>query len=217
MFPIANARGEIIAFGGRAMGDASAEVPELARDGVLPQGGEPLRPGQGRFRPSARTGCFVLVEGYMDVMAMHQAGFANSVAPLGTALTEQQVRLLKTAGTAGRCSCSTATRPGRKPPSGPSSCWRAQDLLVQVAVVQGGKDPADLVQKGELEALRLPVDKPQDSFPYSLGKALAGTIDPGRAEGREEMRDLLFPFVAAAASPMRKDGYLAPPGRQPGS
>jgi DNA primase len=84
----------------------------------------------------------------------------------------------------------------------------AQDLIVQVAVVSGGKDPAELVQKGEHEALRVLVDNPQDSFPYSLGKALAAH-DRTRAEGREKVRDLLFPFVAAAASPMRKDGYLA--------
>ena len=154
-----------------------------------------------------KAGFFVLVEGYMDVVAMHQAGFANSVAPLGTALTEQQVRLLKRLAPRGLLLFDSDAA-GQKATERAIELMEAQDLIVQVAVVTGAKDPAELVQKGEQEALRAVLEKPQDSFPYSLEKALR-VNDRTRAEGREKVRDLLFPFVAAAASPMRKDGYLA--------
>jgi DNA primase len=205
-FPIANARGEIIAFGGRAMGDAQPKYlnsPETAF----------FRKGENIFgldkaaQPIRKEGFFVLVEGYMDVIAMHQAGIANAVAPLGTALTEAQVRLLKRyAGKALLLFDSDVA--GQKATERAIELMETQDLIVQVAVVSGGKDPADLVQRGEQEALHGLLQKPQESFAYSLGKALAGH-DKGSAEGRERIRDALFPFVAAAASTIRKDGYLS--------
>ena len=206
MFPISNARGEVLAFGGRAMGDGQPKYlnsPETA----FFRKGENLF-GLDKAVHAIRTaGFFVLVEGYMDVVAMHQEGFTNCVAPLGTALTEQQVRVLKRL--APRALLLFDSDPaGQKATERAIELMEAQDLIVQVAVVSGGKDPAELVQKGEQQALRGLLEKPQDSFPYSLGKALAAN-DRTRAEGREKVRDLLFPFVAAAASPMRKDGYLA--------
>src|SRR5208337_57173 len=94
MFPISNARGEIIAFGGRAMGDVQPKYlnsPETA----FFRKGENLF-GLDKAAPATRKeGFFILGEGYMDVISMHQAGFANCVAPLGTALTDSQVRVLK--------------------------------------------------------------------------------------------------------------------------
>ncbi len=206
MFPISNARGEVIAFGGRAMGEAqpkylnSPETPFFRK-------GENLF-GLDKAAPAIRKeGRVILVEGYMDVIAMHQTGIAACVAPLGTALTEQQGRVLKRYA-------EKALLLFDSDPAGQKATDRAiellekQELLVQVVVVAGGKDPADLVQRGEGDALRSLLEKPQDSFSYSLGKALSSHDRTG-AEGRERIRDTLFPFVAAAASPIRKDGYLA--------
>jgi DNA primase len=206
MFPISNARGDIIAFGGRAMGDAQPKYlnsPETA----FFRKGENLF-GLDKAGPAVRKeGFFVLVEGYMDVIAMHQAGISNCVAPLGTALTEAQVRVLKRYAGKGLILFDSDSA-GQNATERAIELLEKQDLLVQVAVVSGGKDPADLVQKGELDALRGLLTRPQDSFQYSLGKAMSAN-DRARPEGRERIRDALFPFIAAAASPMRKDGYLA--------
>ena len=206
MFPISNARGDIIAFGGRATGDAQPKYlnsPETA----FFRKGENLF-GLDKAVPAIRNqGCFILVEGYMDVIAMHQAGIANCVAPLGTALTEAQVRLLKRYADRAILAFDSDAA-GQKATDRAIELLESQDLLVQVAVVSGGKDPAELVQRGQVDVLQGLLEKPQDSFPYSLGKALAGH-DRTRAGGKEEIRDLLFPFIAAAASPMRKDGYLS--------
>jgi DNA primase len=206
MFPISNARGEIIAFGGRAMGDAQPKYlnsPETA----FFRKGENLFGLDKAAQPIRKAGLFILVEGYMDVIAMHQAGVSHCVAPLGTALTAAQVRLLKRY--ADKALLLFDSDPaGQKATDRAIALLEAQDVLVEVAVVTGGKDPAELVQGGELGALQELLEKPQDSFSYLLGKALAGE-DRNRAESRERIRDFLFPFVAAAASPMRKDGYLA--------
>jgi DNA primase len=205
-FPIANARGDIIAFGGRAMGDGQPKYlnsPETA----FFRKGENLFGLDKAAHSIRKEGCFVLVEGYMDVVAMHQAGITNCVAPLGTALTEAQVRLLKRYA-AKAILLFDSDAAGQKATERAIQLMESQDLLVQVAVVSGGKDPADLVQRGETESLRGLLKTAEDSFAYALRKALA-LHDRTRTEGKEAIRDSLFPFIVAAASPMRKDGYLA--------
>ncbi|MDE0381977.1 MAG: DNA primase [Rhodospirillales bacterium] len=93
IFPICDRRGRVVAFGGRALGDGqpkylnSPETPLFAKGSLLY--------GQHLAAPAARkTGQVIAVEGYMDVIALHQAGIAQAVAPLGTALTEHQLEAL---------------------------------------------------------------------------------------------------------------------------
>ena len=93
IFPICDRRGRVVAFGGRALGDAqpkylnSPETPLFAKGSLLY--------GYHLAAPAARkAGQVIAVEGYMDVIALHRAGIAWAVAPLGTALTEQQLEAL---------------------------------------------------------------------------------------------------------------------------
>jgi DNA primase len=205
MFPIANARGEIIAFGGRILGDGQ---PKYLNSPETPY----FRKGENLFgldKAAAairQAGQFILVEGYMDVLAMHQAGFTACVAPLGTALTEAQVRLLRRY--AKRCVVLfDGDDAGQKATARAIEMLERQDLIVLVVALPGGRDPADFVQAGESAALAALLEKPSDSFPYLLEGALAAH-DVHRAEGREAVRDALFPYVAAPASQLRRDGYL---------
>ncbi len=93
MFPIADRRGRVVAFGGRALGDIqpkylnSPETPLFAKGRLLY--------ALDKAREAVRGGATVIVaEGYMDAIALHQAGFGGAVAPLGTALTESQIEEL---------------------------------------------------------------------------------------------------------------------------
>ncbi len=93
IFPITDGRGRVIAFGGRAMGDVqpkylnSPETPLFHKGHVLY--------GLDAARPAARSaGTVIVAEGYMDVIALHRAGYTHAVAPLGTALTPEQLTLL---------------------------------------------------------------------------------------------------------------------------
>ncbi len=94
MFPITNFRGRVVAFGGRALSpDAQAKYlnsPETA----LFQKGSLLYNGQNARAAAYGAGTVIAVEGYVDVIAMAMAGFENTVAPLGTALTDRQLQLL---------------------------------------------------------------------------------------------------------------------------
>jgi DNA primase len=93
IFPIADSRGRVIAFGGRALGEMEPKYlnsPET----VLFHKGRVLYGLAQAAEETRSRGEIVVAEGYMDVIALHRAGFGNSVAPLGTALTEDQLRLL---------------------------------------------------------------------------------------------------------------------------
>src|SRR6266849_811634 len=98
MFPIGDRAGRVIAFGGRVLGDGqpkylnSPDTPLFEKGRVL-YGWSAARGGAGRDAEAGGPGAIV-TEGYMDVIALHRAGFATAVAPLGTALTEFQLQEL---------------------------------------------------------------------------------------------------------------------------
>lgn len=149
MFPIGDARGRVIAFGGRAMrADVPAKYMNSPETDLFHKSNVLFN--FARARPVAHEKRQVIAaEGYMDVIALHQAGFQNAVAPLGTALTEQQLELLW------RMSpepvlCFDGDKAGQK------AAWRAADLAlaalkpgrtVRFAMLPEGKDPDDLVRE----------------------------------------------------------------------
>jgi DNA primase len=205
MFPIANNRGEILAFGGRSLGEEHPKYlnsPETAF----------FRKGENLFGiekavPAIRgESFFFLVEGYMDVLAMHQAGLVNCVAPLGTALTERQSRLLKRFASKAVL-VFDGDDAGEKATARAVEILEGLDFIVQVVELPKGRDPADFLMMGDPGALRGIVSDPRDSFRYLAEKALSRN-DRSRPEGREQIRDFLFPFIAAVASQVRADGYL---------
>ena len=204
-FPICNARGEVLAFGGRALGDAQPKYlnsPETAffRKGENLFGIEKAAAG------IRAAGAFVLVEGYMDVLAMHQAGIATCVAPLGTALTEQQVRLAKRFASRGIL-VFDGDEAGEKASFRAIGLLERQDMIAQVVELPQGLDPADFVQEGRGEELARMLEGAKDSFPWLVGKALA-RHDSSRPEGKERVRDFLFGFIDGVGSRVRADDYM---------
>ncbi|MDX3926802.1 MAG: DNA primase [Shinella sp.] len=161
MFPILSSREKVIAFGGRAMSpDAPAKYlnsneTELFHKGnVLYNFTRARRAGQGAGRSGEGgqrengSGTIIAVEGYMDVIALHQAGVENAVAPLGTALTENQLELLWKM-TPQPILCFDGDGAGIR------AANRAADLAlpfikpgrtVRFAMLPDGKDPDDLVR-----------------------------------------------------------------------
>ena len=93
MFPITDARGRVIAFGGRSIGKSKAKYINSPETELFRKGHTLYNVADARG-PALQQNSLIVAEGYMDVIALHRAGFHNSVAPLGTALTENQIKQL---------------------------------------------------------------------------------------------------------------------------
>jgi DNA primase len=156
MFPIPDSRGRIIAFGGRALSpDAMAKYMNSPETELFHKGNVLYNFARAR-KDVARGGTVIAVEGYMDVIALAQAGFENAVAPLGTALTENQLELLWRMSSE-PVLCFDGDAAGLK------AAWRAADLALpgigpgrtaRFALLPEGKDPDDLVRTQGADAFR---------------------------------------------------------------
>jgi DNA primase len=154
MFPITDLRGRVIAFGGRALEkDAQAKYLNSPETSLFHKGGTLYNIATARH--AAHDGAtLIAVEGYVDVIAMVSAGFGATVAPLGTALTEDQLRLLwKMADEPVLCFDGDG--------AGLRAAYRAVDLAMprikpgkslRFALLPQGQDPDDLVRAGGREA-----------------------------------------------------------------
>ncbi|RWC45843.1 DNA primase [Mesorhizobium sp.] len=148
MFPIPDSRGKIIAFGGRALQpDALAKYMNSPDTELFHKGNVLYNFARAR-KALAKGGTVIAVEGYMDVIALAQAGFENVVAPLGTALTENQLELLWRMAPEPML-CFDGDKAGLK------AAWRAADMALpsvqagrsaRFALLPEGKDPDDLVK-----------------------------------------------------------------------
>ncbi|NOJ44354.1 DNA primase [Bradyrhizobium australiense] len=150
MFPIADARGRVIAFGGRALEkDVPAKYLNSPETPLFHKGDNLYNLGPAR-QATHNGSPLIVVEGYVDVIAMVTAGFAGAVAPLGTALTENQLALLwKMADEP--ILCFDGDRAGQK------AAYRAADLALpnlapgkslRFALLPEGQDPDDLARTG---------------------------------------------------------------------
>lgn len=148
MFPILSSREKVIAFGGRAMSpDAPAKYLNSNETELFHKGNVLYNFTRAR-RAAQASGQLIAVEGYMDVIALHQAGIESAVAPLGTALTENQLDLLWRISPT-PILCFDGDEAGQRAAS------RAADLAlpglkpgrsVRFAILPEGKDPDDLVR-----------------------------------------------------------------------
>jgi DNA primase len=150
IFPITDKRGRVIAFGGRVLDQQTPKYLNSPASPIFDKGSTLF--GHAHAREAAgRSGRVCVVEGYLDVIAMHQGGIADAVAPLGTALTEMQIEELWRLAS-GIVICFDADGAGRKAAEGAAE--RGLKMLtagrmLYFARLGGGKDPAELFAKGE--------------------------------------------------------------------
>jgi len=178
MFPIRDRRGRVISFGGRILGDGQPKYLNGPETDLFSK--RRTLYGLDFAREAARGGAAVVaVEGYMDVIALHQSGFAGAVAPLGTALTEEQLEeLWRLSPTPVLCFDGDA--------AGARAAARAAELALpmltverslRLAALPSGEDPDTLVRRGAaafqavLEAARPLADSLFDLVRETTGEA----------------------------------------------
>ena len=157
IFPIINTRGKVIGFGGRIVGDGDPKYLNSTESLVFQKKLNLF--GLNLSRPEIqREGYAIVVEGYMDVAALYQEGIKNVVASCGTALTEQQAKLLKRY-TDKVVLCYDADSAGIKAALRGIDILRDAGLEVRVLHVSDGKDPDEFVKKHGPDAFRELVKK----------------------------------------------------------
>lgn len=206
MFPIANPRGEVIAFGGRALdGDQepkylnSADSPMFHKKQVLY--------GLKQAREQMKDGLPVIVaEGYMDVIAIDQFKVAAAVAPLGTALTEDQIMLIWKSAPAPYL-CFDGDTAGQRAAN--KTLTRILPILepgktVRVMRLEKGQDPDDLLKSGGADAMRHIMDA-SESLVDALWHSTAADFDLNEAEQRAKFWQMMRDYIRQVNNPAMRD------------
>ena len=210
MFPIRDGRGRVIAFGGRALSkDVQAKYLNSPETPLFHKGHVLYNLDKARG-PAHEAGSIIAVEGYIDVIAMHRAGLAQSVAPLGTALTENQLALLWRAAPE-PILCFDGDAAGLK------AAYRALDLAIPLlkpghslkfAFMPSGQDPDDLLKAEGPAAVKAVVAAAQPLSDVLWERALAEN-DRATPERRAQFeRDLRAQVMGIGDETVRKH-YLA--------
>ena len=204
MFPASDARGHVLGFGARAMRENQLPKYLNTADGELYHKRDVLYGIDLARSAAARAGRMIIVEGYTDVLALHQAGFSNTVGVMGTSLTEEQLgALARVVGVIEMC--LDADRAGQDAMLRAARVAAGRKIELRVVPLPQGTDPAELVERQGAEALRALVESSVPFVVFEVERILE-VADTASAEGRDRALDELRPVVAELpASVLRED------------
>ena len=205
MFPIIDVRGRVIAFSGRAMpGDTSGGKYVNTADTPVYKKSDNL------FGMNfAKNNCaerIILVEGNMDVVSLHQAGFQNAVAALGTSFTPAQAKLLSRY-TKEIVLTLDADEAGRKAAEKAGDILKNTGLSVKVVTVPDGKDPDEFIKKHGASRFGAVLEGAVNETEYKLLTAVAD-IDITSDAGKIKYISRAAEIIAASENPIERDVYI---------
>lgn len=203
IFPIFDLRGNVIGFGGRVLDNSTPKYMNSPETLVYNKRknlyGLNFAKNSGQKR-------IIVVEGYMDVISLFQFGIINTVASLGTALTESQGRILKKYAEEIIISYDADT-------AGMAATMRGLDLLndigcnVKVLIIPEGKDPDEFVKKNGPEAFNKLVENALSLVEYKI-KALKSTIDTNTTEGKINFLNKAADLLSKIDNNMEREMYI---------
>jgi len=200
MFPIFDRYGVPIAFGGRSFSGAEPKYLNT-KDMEQYKKGNTLFAFSFAMKGIREKKSVILCEGYMDVISYHQAGIINAVAPLGTALTEEQVKTLKNLTDSFYLSFDSDDA-GQKATYKAILMIRKFNAEVHIINIKGGKDPSELLEKEGSDALSLLVKNATLDLEYLLQLA------SNKFEEKARAISFLFPYVDSLMSTVYKEEVI---------
>lgn len=206
IYPIIDLRGNVIAFGGRIMTD---QKPKYLNTSDTPVFSKSTQLFALNMAKNINTRQLILAEGYMDVIALHQAGFQNAVATLGTALTPQQADLIRRYADE-VVICYDSDEAGRKASDRAIVLLRNAGVKVRLVTLPNAKDPD--------EFMKAHGDKGPAMFTVLLERS-AGDIDYkldllkekhniSQAQGRIDYLNEAIKIIAQSANAIERDIYI---------
>lgn len=205
MFPIIDLRGNVIAFGGRILTDEKPKYLNTADTLVFKKSSNLFAMN---FAKNCKDDRLLLVEGYMDVIALHQSGFSNAVATLGTALTQEQAQLMSRYVSEVVVSYD-ADEAGQRAAQRAIHFLRNCGVNVKVLVVPDGKDPDEYIRShGEQGAIRFRqmLENSDNDVQYQLSK-LKSRYNLREPAGQVAYLNGAAEILAELDNPMERDVY----------
>ncbi len=203
MFPIQDGNNRVIGFGGRVMGDGKPKYLNSPETMIF----EKSRNLYGlNFARSSRAGNFILCEGYMDVIAMHQAGFTQAVASLGTAFTEGQANLI-------RRFAQEVILAYDSDGAGVNAALRAIGILKEMGLtgkvlnLEPYKDPDEFIKNKGPEAFEERIRQAENSFFFEL-RMLEKNYDLGDPEAKTRFHREIARKLCGFSEEVERENYI---------
>jgi DNA primase len=198
MFPLADARGRVLGFGARQMGeDRGPKYLNTSENDIYHKGRQLFGIDVAR-KDAMKSGRFVVVEGYTDVLALHQAGIGEAVAIMGTAMTQEQLAELAKVGDSNRRGmvflALDADRAGREAMLRAARLAEDRGVDLRVIDMPEGTDPADLVNQDGADAFKERMDRAAPMIEFQVRRVLADAdleTPSGRDQALGEARKLI--------------------------
>ncbi len=204
MFPIIDLRGNVIGFGGRVLDDSKPKYLNTGQTPVFDKGRNLFSM---HFAKNAASKTMILAEGYMDVIAIHQAGFENVVATLGTAITADQARLISQYANevviaydsdgAGQAATQKAL-----------NHFSAVGLPARILKLEGAKDPDEFLKTYGADRFRLLLEHAGDALNFKLDQCRDG-LDLQTEMGRTEYLRRSVRVLAGISNPLEREIYIS--------
>lgn len=204
MFPIIDPRGNVIAFGGRVLDDSKPKYINTSDTLVYKKSNGVFALN---FAKNGNDGKLIIAEGYMDVIALHQAGFTNAVACLGTALTKEQANLLSRYADEIILSYD-ADEAGQKATARALGIFGTTGMEIKVLRLTGGKDPDEIIKKYGAQRFRDIINGAANDTEYRLIRARQG-IDLSTDDGKVKYLSAATEVLAGIPSPVEVDVYAS--------
>ncbi len=205
MFPIIDLRGNVLAFSGRAVTSDAQRKYVNTGDTLIYKKGENIFALN--FAKKSNQDALILCEGNMDVISLHQAGFQNAVAGLGTALTEQQAALLARYAS-DIYLCYDSDEAGQKAARKAIALFSKTTLRVKVIRMQGGKDPDEIIKKFGAERFKSLLEGAANDVEYRILRAREG-LDLTTSDGKARFLEAVCSVLATLRNPTELDIYAA--------
>lgn len=205
MFPIRDNKGRVVAFGGRIVEEGEPKYLNSPESPIFHKGDLLFAMERAR-KEIRRTKQAVLVEGYMDVVGVHNLGVTNVVASLGTAFTQRQAQLL-------RRICDVAIvaydmdRAGREATRRAIAIARETGLKLRIATLPDGKDPDEYIKQHGAKAWEDVITMAQNVLDYRLDEILAAH-DATSTDGKNMIVQEFIPEIMQTDNAITIDSYL---------
>lgn len=204
MVPIINARGQIIAFGGRVLDDSKPKYVNTSDTLVYKKS---LGVFALNFAKNENNGSLLIVEGYMDVIALHQAGFTNAVAALGTAFTPEMAKLLSRYASE-ILLCFDNDDAGQKATQRAIETFGSVGMKVKVIKMSGGKDPDEILKKYGPEKFRSFITGAANDIEYKILEQRS-KFDVDSSDGKLGFLRAVSEILAATDDVIARDVYAS--------